>query len=101
MECGVKSYRSEYFLNTHTPLSLLSMECGVKSLHRLEYFLNTHMPLSGQGTMTYTNGDVYVGAFENNNMRGQGIWTYAYGDVFVGAYENGWFFSPKTNPNFS
>ena len=46
MECGVKSYRSEYFLNTHTPLSLLSMECGVKSLHRLEYFLNTHTPLS-------------------------------------------------------
>ena len=25
----------------------------------------------------YTNGDVYVGAFENNNMRGQGTWTYA------------------------
>jgi hypothetical protein len=46
MECGVKSYRSEYFLNTHTPLSLLSMECGVKSWHRLEYFLNTHTPLS-------------------------------------------------------
>ena len=46
MECGVKIYRSDYFLNTHTPLSLLSLECGVKSWHRLEYFLNTHTPLS-------------------------------------------------------
>lgn len=40
---------------------------------------------NGQGTMTWLNGDKYVGQWANDNMNGQGTRTYGPGQVWIRA----------------
>ena len=42
----------------------------------------------GQGTLTYANGDVYTGLFADDRKNGYGTLTYAGGDVYEGNFEN-------------
>jgi S1-C subfamily serine protease len=44
---------------------------------------------NGQGTFTYADGEEYVGGWKNNNEHGQGTFTYADGDEYVGGWKNG------------
>ena len=39
-------------------------------------------------TITYSNGDVYVGEFKDDKANGQGTYTYANGDVYVGEHKD-------------
>ena len=41
------------------------------------------------GTLTWPNGDQYVGAFQDGNMHGQGTYTFANGNTDKGYYMNG------------
>ena len=41
------------------------------------------------GTITYANGDKYVGEFRDDKYNGQGTYTYANGDKYVGGYRDG------------
>ena len=41
---------------------------------------------NGQGTLTFANGDVYVGKNKGGQANGQGILTYASGDVYAGEF---------------
>ncbi|MFI3188658.1 hypothetical protein BCS42_13365 [Crenothrix sp. D3] len=45
--------------------------------------------INGQGTLTYTNGDKYIGNFENGKADGQGTFTYQDGSKYVGEFKNG------------
>ena len=40
------------------------------------------------GTMTFSNGDKYVGEFKDDEYHGQGTYTYAKGDKYVGEYKD-------------
>jgi len=44
---------------------------------------------NGQGTMTWANGDKYVGEFKNNLPNGQGTYTFAGGKKIVGEWKDG------------
>jgi len=44
--------------------------------------------MHGQGTYTYLDGDKYVGEFKKGLFNGQGTYTYADGDKYVGEYQN-------------
>ncbi len=47
-------------------------------------------PASGRaGKVTYANGDVYEGAFENDQRHGQGTFTGTDGYTYVGQWQNG------------
>ena len=41
------------------------------------------------GTITYANGDKYVGEFRDDKYNGQGTYTYANGDKYVGEWRDG------------
>ena len=43
----------------------------------------------GQGKMTYTTGDVYEGGFQNDKFHGEGTFTYAGGDSYTGSFSGG------------
>ena len=62
-------------LNGHTNIC----ECEYRYGHR-----------NGQGTLTYSNGDIYVGEFRLGEMHGHGTYIIAStGDKYVGDYVNG------------
>mgnify|MGYP003956496593 CR=1 FL=1 len=42
----------------------------------------------GQGTITYSNGNKYVGEWKKGNMHGQGTITTADGTVIKGIFKN-------------
>ena len=42
----------------------------------------------GQGTYTYVSGATYVGEFKNGRKHGKGTMTYAYGDQYVGEWKD-------------
>lgn len=48
---------------------------------------NVYGERDGNGTMTWTNGDVYKGEFFNGNRHGQGTLTFADGSEYVGQWE--------------
>ena len=41
------------------------------------------------GTYTWSNGAIYVGEFENNEMHGQGTLKWSTGEKYEGAFANG------------
>ena len=43
----------------------------------------------GQGKLTYENGDVYEGGFIADKPSGEGILTFSNGDKYVGGFKNG------------
>ena len=43
---------------------------------------------NGHGTMTWANGDKYVGEFKDEKFNGQGIYTFANGDEYVGEFKD-------------
>jgi len=45
--------------------------------------------MSGQGTLTFPNGQKYVGEFENDQMNGQGTYTRSNGQQFAGEFKDG------------
>jgi len=44
---------------------------------------------NGQGTMTYSDGDKYVGEYKNGKENGQGTYTFSNGDKYAGEYKDG------------
>lgn len=46
-------------------------------------------PDSEKTTITFVNGDRYVGPFKNSKMSGHGEYTWANGDRYVGDYQDG------------
>ena len=46
----------------------------------------SHQKFNGQGTLTFPNGDQYVGDYENGQFNGQGKLTFADGRVFLGEW---------------
>ena len=52
--------------------------------------------MHGQGTFTYSNGDIYEGELKDNKMHGQGTFTYAHGDKYEGGYNYGKFHGQGT-----
>jgi len=44
--------------------------------------------INGKGVLTYTNGDVYNGFFENSKREGGGVLTYKSGDIFSGNFKD-------------
>jgi S1-C subfamily serine protease len=40
------------------------------------------------GTITFANGDIYVGEWRDNKRNGQGTYTFANGDIYVGEYKD-------------
>ena len=44
--------------------------------------------IEGHGIMTYSNGDIYNGDWENNNRHGKGKIIYQDGDIYEGEFEN-------------
>lgn len=51
--------------------------------------LNSSLRMDGQGTLTYSTGDVYIGEFSMGVISGTGVFTYANGDVYEGSFANG------------
>ena len=45
--------------------------------------------MHGQGTFTFSNGDIYVGELKDNKMHGQGTFSSANGYKFVGEWKDG------------
>ena len=45
---------------------------------------------NGTGTMTYVNGDKYIGEWEKGNHQGKGTMTYTNGDRFDGKFGSYW-----------
>lgn len=45
--------------------------------------------MTGQGQLTYDNGDVYDGQFKNGVFDGQGTFTSSQGWVYTGQFKNG------------
>ena len=43
---------------------------------------------TGQGTMTYTNGSIYVGQWKDDKRDVQGTMTYATGNKYVGQWKD-------------
>ena len=43
----------------------------------------------GQGTLTYLNGEKYVGEFEDGKKHGQGTYTFSDGRKYVGEFKDG------------
>ena len=43
--------------------------------------------MDGQGTYTWKNGDVYKGAFLENEMEGRGTMVWKNGDRYIGTWE--------------
>ena len=44
--------------------------------------------MRGQGTMTWANGDKYVGEWKDAKRHGKGTGTYADGDKYVGKWKD-------------
>ena len=68
-----------------------------KQSARAEYFFNNGQvyegafqddEINGKGRMTYTNGDVFVGNWADGLRSGKGIYTYFNGAVYDGFWEN-------------
>jgi len=47
---------------------------------------NSRMKKNGQGTKTWTNGDMYEGEFKDGQPRGQGTIIFAEGGKYVGEF---------------
>jgi hypothetical protein len=45
--------------------------------------------MSGQGTKTWTNGDMYEGKFKDGKYDGQGTYTWSDGRKYVGEWKDG------------
>ena len=44
---------------------------------------------NGRGSLTFANGDEYVGEFRNGKQNGQGAYTSAKGEKYVGEFKDG------------
>ena len=52
---------------------------------------NGHYRFQGQGSLTFSNGDLYDGEWKNGQMHGSGVYTWKVGNKkFEGSYEFGY-----------
>jgi len=43
----------------------------------------------GKGTLTFLNGDIFVGMFKEGSFHGEGVFYYEIGDTYEGGFKNG------------
>jgi hypothetical protein len=43
---------------------------------------------TGQGTLHWNNGDIYIGSFKDDKLHGQGKFIGIYGELWEGTWEN-------------
>ena len=60
-------------------------------VHSADYSCIEGDCVNGVGTMTWSNGNKYVGGFKNNQLNGQGTWTWTDGGNYVGEFKDGTF----------
>ncbi len=75
-------YNFDYFNNTLTVF-------GGNSTNNNTDGCITGNCLNGQGTLTHSNGQKYVGEFKEGIYNGQGTYTWPNGDKYVGQWLNG------------
>jgi hypothetical protein len=54
-----------------------------------EYILFGDYILEGLGSLTSTDGEMYVGEWKDGEYNGQGTYTWSDGDKYVGEYKDG------------
>ena len=52
--------------------------------------------LHGEGTYTWPSGAQYVGAWKDNERHGEGTYTYPNGNTMIGAWDNDTYFGTKS-----
>jgi hypothetical protein len=63
----------------------INQNCSNTAIYQGQF--NIYGERDGQGTMTWSNGDVYEGEFFNGTRHGQGTLTFANGSEYVGCWE--------------
>ena len=69
-------------------LSSLFAMSGSWALPRCQGSYNQDSWTNCHGTLTYFDGDKYVGEWRNGKWHGQGTYTYANGAKYVGQYKD-------------
>jgi len=82
---GTSTARHKLALTRHRSMPQLPLDTAV---YRGEF--NERGEKHGQGKMTWSNGDVYTGAFVNDQRQGHGTLVFAYGSKDQGEYVGGW-----------
>ena len=68
---------------------VLHLIVGVALANALPQCSNSSYRHNCEDTVTYPNGDGYVGAYKNGKANGQGTYTVANGAKYVGAFKDG------------
>ena len=84
---------SETVIDPTTPTSVAESATTVRTLTYAngDVYVGefTDGQLTGQGTFTFASGGVYVGAWKDDQFNGQGTYTFASGNVYVGEWKDG------------
>jgi len=78
------SPRLEFRIKELLEESLEDKKRGIEDLN----FDNFEGSYNGQGTYTWSNGDMYVGKWKNEKRNGKGTYTWSDGSKYVGEWKN-------------
>ena len=87
------SPRLEFRIKELLEESLEDKKRGIEDLN-LDYFEGSY---NGQGTYTWSNGDMYVGKWKNEKRNGKGTYTWSDGSKYVGEFKDNKFHGQGTH----